>query len=389
VAASAVPTWGLVLTGGGARAAYQVGALRALADLTASGPHPLNPFRVIAAVSAGSVNGTAIAARANDFPRAVRELWALWSTLTPDTIYRTDPRSLSSIGTGWLRDLSLGGLLGARGINHLLDTAPLRRLLSARLEDERIAERIADGSLRGVACTATNYATGTAVTFFDGVPEILPWQRSTRIGVRSHIGVDHVMASSAIPIFFPPVRLAGTWYGDGCVRMSAPIGPAIHLGADRVVAIGIRYQRTDIEALQINLREHDDEPVLSDIAGVLLNAVFLDALEADLERVQRINRTLALIPPGQAVHQPLRSVPVLALRPSEDLGRLAAQQYDRFPRTLRYFLSGIGATGRSGWDLVSYLAFEPVYIKRLLDLGYRDTMRRADEVRVFCAAAPA
>ena len=376
---------GLVLTGGGARAAYQVGALRALADLTASGPRGQSPFGVVTAVSAGSVNGTAIAARAHDFPRAARELWQLWSTLTPDTIYRTDPKSLSSIGSEWIRDLWLGGLVGAHGINHLLDTAPLRRLLEARLEHERIADRIADGTLRGVACTATNYATGTAVTFFDGVPEIIPWQRSNRIGVRTRIGVSHVMASAAIPIFFPPIELGGTWYGDGCVRMSAPTSPAIHLGAERLVAIGIRYHRGDLEALALNQQPHVDPPVLSEIAGVLLNAVFLDALEADLELVERINRTLELIPEAHAARQPLRPVPVLALRPSEDLGRLAAQQYDRFPRTLRYFLSGIGATGRSGWDLVSYLAFEPVYIKRLLDLGYRDTMRRADEVQAFFA----
>jgi NTE family protein len=388
VTASAAPsTRGLVLTGGGARAAYQVGALRAIADLVADSPAALNPFKVIAAVSAGSVNGTALAARADDFPRAARELWQLWSTLTPDTIYRTDPRSLTAIGTDWLRDLSLGGLMGANGINHLLDTAPLRRLLEARLEVEKIADRIADGSLRGVACTATNYATGTAVTFFDGAKDIVPWQRSTRIGVRQPLSVSHVMASAAIPVFFPPIQLGGTWYGDGCVRMSAPTSPAIHLGADRVIAIGIRYHRSDTEALELNQQPHVDKPVLSEIVGVLLNAVFLDALEADLELVARINSTLEHIPAKRASKQPLRPVPMLALRPSEDLGRLAAHQYDRFPRTLRYFLSGIGATGRSGWDLVSYLAFEPVYIRRLLDLGYRDTMRRGEEIRAFFAAA--
>jgi NTE family protein len=252
---------------------------------------------------------------------------------------------------------------------------------------ERIPDRIADGSLHGVAITATNYHTGSAVTFFDGAASIQPWQRSTRLAVRTRLSVDHVMASAAIPIFFPPVALDGNWYGDGCMRLSAPMSPAIHLGASRVIAIGIRYLRTDDEARQMNRESHAERPHLSDIAGVILNAVFLDALEHDLERVQRINRTLALIPDAQLGAQPLRPVPILALRPSEDLGRLAAQQYDRFPRTLRYLLSGIGATGRSGWDLVSYLAFEPVYIRRLLDLGYRDTMRRAEEVRAFLAAA--
>lgn len=378
-------TIGLVLTGGGARAAYQVGALRAIADLTSGGVRGMRPFQVVTGVSAGAVNSTAIASRTNDFPRAARELWSLWSTLTPDAIYRTDTKSLAAISGSWLRDVSLGGLVGVQGINHLLDTAPLRRLLEARLEAERIPDRIADGSLRGVATTATNYATGTAISFFDGAAELIPWQRSTRIGVRTRIGVEHVLASAAIPIFFPPVSIANTWYGDGCVRMSAPLSPAIHLGAERVVAIGIRYLRTDIEALQLNQEAHAEQPTLSEIAGVLLNAVFLDALEADLELVERINRTIELIPSEHASRQPLRPVPVLALRPSQDLGRLAAQQYDRFPRALRYFLSGIGATGRNGWDLVSYLAFEPVYIKRLLDLGYKDTMQRSEEVQAFFA----
>jgi NTE family protein len=374
---------GLVLTGGGARAAYQVGALRAIADL--AGARGARLFQVVSGVSAGAVNSAAIAARADDFPRATRELWGMWSTLTPDLVYRTDLRSLSHIGSRWLRDVSLGGALGlgASGVNHLLDTRPLHRLLQARLPIERIPARIADGSLHALAITATNYATGTSVTFFDGVPGIVPWQRSTRIGVRQALSVEHVLASAAIPLFFPPVRVAGAWYGDGCVRMSAPLSPAIHLGAERLIAIGIRYQRTDLEVLALNRERRADEPTLSDLAGVLLNAVFLDALDGDLERVERINRTLALIPDGSAQQQPLRPVPVLALRPSEDLGRLAAQQYEHLPSTLRYFLSGLGATGDRGWDLVSYLAFEPVYIRRLLDLGYRDTIARGDEVRAF------
>jgi NTE family protein len=375
---------GLVLTGGGARAAYQVGALRAIGDLVAvRGERAARLFQVVSGVSAGAVNGAAIAARADDFPRAARDLWGMWSTLTPDLVYRTDLGSLSHIGSRWLRDVSLGGRLGGNGINHLLDTRPLHRLLQARLPIERIPARIADGTLRAIAITATNYATGTSVTFFDGVSGLVPWQRSTRIGVRQAITVEHVLASAAIPLFFPPVRVGGAWYGDGCVRMSAPLSPAIHLGAERLIAIGIRYQRTDLEVLALNSESRADEPTLSDLAGVLLNAVFLDALDGDLERVERINRTLALIPDGSAQQQPLRPVPVLALRPSEDLGRLAAQQYEHLPSTLRFFLAGLGATGDRGWDLVSYLAFEPVYIRRLLDLGYRDTMQRGDEIRAF------
>jgi NTE family protein len=373
---------GLVLTGGGARAAYQAGALRALAELL--GPH--HTFPVIAGVSAGAINAAALAARAGDFRSAAHELCGLWAGLQPESVYRTDVRSLARIGSRWIRDIAGGGLLGRSGVNHLLDTSPLRGLLTARLGLERLPARLADGSLRGLAVTATSYATGTALSFFDGAPDLQPWARSTRIGVRETITLDHVMASAAIPVFFPPVTLRGSSFGDGCVRMSAPLSPAIHMGADRIIAIGIRFRRPTEEVVALNAPRPAAPPRLSDIAGLLLNAVFLDSLETDLERVNRINRTLALVAPGRRDELALRPVPVLALQPSQDLGKLAAQQYSEFPRTLRHLLAGIGATGDNGWDLVSYLAFEPVYLGRLLDLGYADTMARAREVEAFVSA---
>ena len=376
---------GLVLTGGGARAAYQAGALRALADVLGQPP---SPFQVITGASAGAINGCAVAVGAHAFPTAVSDLCALWDSLEPGSVYRTDPLGLAEVGGLWARDIVAGGRIGSRRINYLLDTAPLRTLLEARLDLDRLGDRFADGSLHGCAVTATNYATGTAMTFFDGAPAIAPWQRSTRLGVRERITIDHVLASSAIPLFFPPVALRGSHYGDGCVRMSAPLSPAIHLGADRIVAIGIRYVRTIDQTLALNQQPHPTVPSVSDIAGVLLNALFLDALETDLERVERINRTLELIPPALHATQPLRPIPVLALRPSQDVGQLAAQQYEQFPHALRYLLSGIGATEDRGWDLVSYIAFEPIYIRRLLELGYEDTIQRRDEILRFFAADP-
>jgi len=372
---------GLVLTGGGARAAYQVGALRALAEILGQ----RSPFQIVTGVSAGAINGCAIAARAHQFGEASHALWEMWESLEPDSIYRTDPRSLAETGGMWIRDVAGGGRIGSTRINYLLDTAPLRQLLETNLELGQLQARYRDGSLHGCAVTATNYGTGTAMTFFDGAPEIARWQRTTRLGVREPITVDHVLASSAIPVFFPPVRLRDGFYGDGCVRMTAPLSPAIHLGADRIVAIGIRYHRSDDQTLALNQQPLVSMPSLSDIAGLLLNAVFLDSLESDLERVQRINRTLALILPAQGATQPLRRIPVLALRPSEDLGQLAGKQYSQFPRTLRYLLAGIGATEDRGWDLISYLAFEPIYLRRLLELGYEDTLRRRDEVVQFFA----
>lgn len=375
-------TYGLVLTGGGARAAYQAGALHALAELTRARELP---FRVVAGVSAGAINAAYLAAHADDFPRAARMLRDFWHDLTPDKVYRTDTTRLAAIGGSWLRDLSLGGLLGASPTNFLLDTAPLRALLADRLPLARIGEHLAAGRLAGVAVSATNYLTGTAISFFDGDPGLQPWVRSTRLGRRATLRLEHVLASAAIPIFFPPVVIDSVFYGDGCVRMQAPTSPAIHLGAERILAIGIRYARSVEQTLQLNEEMRGRRLTVADIAGVLLNAVFLDSLEADLERLRRINHTLTLVPAERHPELPgrLRSIPVLALQPTQDLGRLASDQYDEFPMFIRYLLKGIGATGERGWDLLSYLAFEPAYTRRLLDLGHSDVMARRDEFMAF------
>jgi NTE family protein len=377
-----VATYGLVLTGGGARAAYQAGAIHALAEL--AGVREL-PFRVLAGVSAGAINAAFLAARADDFPRAARMLRDFWHRLTPDHVYRTDMPRLATIGSSWLRDLSLGGLLGASPTNFLLDTAPLRGLLAERLPLTRIGEHLSTGRLRGLAVTATNYLTGTAVTFFEADADARPWVRSTRLGRRTKLRLEHVLASAAIPLFFPPVAIDGAFHGDGCVRMHAPMSPAIHLGADRLLAIGIRYARTGDQTLLLNDEARSDRLAVADIVGVLLNAVFLDSLEADLELLERINRTIAHVPLERHADIPgrLRAIPVLALQPSQDLGRMAVDQYDEFPRVVRYLLRGIGATGERGWDLLSYLAFEPGYVRRLLELGYSDVVARRDELTAF------
>lgn len=377
-----VTTLGLVLTGGGARAAYQAGALQALAEIA---DFDRTPFRVLTGVSAGAINAAFLAARADDFRAAARDLWDMWHRLETRQVYRSDVRNLASIGSRWARDLGLGGLLGAGNINYLLDTSPLREFLAARLDIARTAAHIASGRLRGVAVTATNYITGTAITFFDGAPEIQPWTRSSRLAVRTPLRLEHVLASAAIPVFFAPQAIDGVPFGDGCVRMTAPTSPAIHLGAERIIAIGIRYFRSGEQTVLMNQNLHAERVALAEIAGVLLNAVFLDSLEADLELLERINQTLSFLRPEDHATLPsqLRPIPALALRPSQDLGRLAGDQYANFPRMLRYLLRGIGATGASGWDLLSYLAFEPGYIDRLLELGHRDTMARKDEILAF------
>jgi NTE family protein len=376
---------GLVLTGGGARAAYQVGVLRALSEIAPSGGLP---FDVLAGISAGAINTVALATSAEDFRDSAKRLADTWASLTPDRIFRTGTLRLASIGSRWLRDLSAGGLVGKSGINYLLDSGPLRELIAGEIPFGRMRRHLRSGRLRGVAISATNYHTGSGVTFFEGAADIEPWARSTRLGIRGRITVEHVMASAAIPVFFAPVAIGGTFYGDGCVRMVYPMSPAIHMGADRIVAVSVRHLNTPTQTAQREVREKADTMPLSEIAGVLLNAVFLDSVDSDLERLNRVNRTLELVPRDRLEKAEMRPIPALVLRPSEDLGKLAADEYDRFPRMLRYLLKGIGASGHAGEDLLSYLAFEPTYVRRVMELGYDDTMARRDEVAEFLGAQP-
>ncbi len=375
---------GLVLTGGGARAAYQVGALRAIARITRA---TRIPFQVLVGSSAGAINATALATGAEDFQGATARLWATWNCICPEQVYRTDVRRLFGIGARWMRDVTSGGLFGHRTINYLLDTAPLRRLLGANLDLDRLPAHFRAHRLRGVAVSATSYSSANGITFFDGAPHIEPWVRSVRVGVRDRITLDHVMASTAIPLFFPPVRIGKMFFGDGCIRMVAPVSPAVHLGAERILAIGVRHHATPGEIVD-KLQPDTHAAPLSEILGTLLNSLFLDSIESDGERLERINRTLLLVPPHRRSTQALRIIPFLVLRPSRDLGDLAEDAHVRMPGMVQYLLRGMGAQNRAGRDLLSYLAFEHVYVRRLMRLGYRDTLARRRELELFFSGGP-
>ena len=355
--------------------------MRAVAEILGA---KSSPFQIFSGVSAGAINSTALAIEAGDFIRGTDQLWDTWHSLTPDRVYRTDARSLASIGSRWMKELGVGGLFGAGTINHLLDTSPLRSLLTKKFVLSTLADHLKSGVITGVSVSATNYHTGTAVTFYDA-PSAQPWVRSMRLGLRATLTVDHLMASAAIPIFFPPVFIDGAFFGDGCIRLASPLSPAIHLGADKILAVGVRALRTGDQTADLNQMNHAHSPALSEIGGVLLNAVFLDSLEGDVERLERINRTLSLMTPEQcqAATQTLRPIPILVLRPSRDLGSLAERQHEHFPLLLRYLLRGLGVAGARSGDLLSYLAFEPNYVRKLLDLGYEDTLARRDDVVTF------
>jgi NTE family protein len=374
---------GLVLTGGGARGAYQAGALLALSEIM--GARRL-PFRVLAGASAGSISATYLASRPGSFRAATRALADLWTGLSPRRVFRTDNLTLAKTVSEWTADLGLGGALGAPRGHALLDTSPLRGLVTSELDLTGLKRSLARGDVHGLAVTATSYASGLGLSFFQGSKRIEPWNRVTRRGVRAEIGVEHVMASSAIPLFFPAACIDGDWYADGCIRLATPLSPAIHMGAQKVLAIAVRHASAEgIIALRpacASAAEARVYPTPADTAGLLLNALFLDALESDVERATRINETLRFVPPGATR---LRPIELLVLRPSVDPASLVLSTINRFPLAVRHLFRGLGASDDRGWDLLSYLAFEGTFLTRLLDLGYDDTDARADEIRAFFA----
>lgn len=377
---------GLVLTGGGARASYQVGVIQAISEIYSSKEIP---FKIVTGTSTGAINGAYLMSRADDFKSATAGLWDLWKNIHTDQVYRTDPKAMAALGTRWLG--TLGGFIEPRKrINHLLNTDPLRAMLNKELHLERLPNYFREGLLHGVGITATNYNTGTGVSFFDGAEALNPWVRSTRIGIRSPITIDHILASSSIPLFFPPEKINSIYYADGCIRLNSPLSPAIHLGSDRIVAIGIGHLRSESETVEVNHTPAKGKPTLAEIGGALLNSVFLDSLDTDVERMERINATLSIISDQDREHLPskLRKIPILALRPSQDLGELAVGMLHEFPSIIRFLLRGLGAKENKGWDLISYLAFEKAYTNQLIQLGYKDTFDKKDTVSSFMLGSP-
>ncbi len=379
---------GLVLSGGGARGAYQAGVLRGIADVLGDEANRA-PFRVLTGISAGAINATFTAAGGAAFGTATEALWDVWRHLRMENVIRTDFGSFSGLGLRWMFNLGVSGSSGTqRHSTHLIDATPLREYLREQIDLEAIRQHVRHGVLRGVAVTATSYASGTAITFFDAASDVNPWARTARMGQRTALELQHVLASAAIPILFPPIRVGGCWYGDGGVRMTAPLSPAIHLGAERVLAIGVRYQRPDDHVRELNEGNIMRKVTLADIGGTMLNAAFLDSLEADAERMARINGTVALLTPEQKLMQqsPLHVVPLLMVRPSRDLGALASDQLVNFPSILRHLLRGIGASDDSGGDLLSYLSFDPAYTVPLLELGRADALAQRTAIEQFFTA---
>ena len=373
------PRAGLVLTGGGARASYQAGVVKAVRDIL--GNPAKNPFPILCGTSAGAINAATLAIHADDFPRAVSNLLEVWEHMRCDRIYRTDAWSIAKNGVRWLSSLTL---VSRRNPMSLLDNEPLREMLEKRLEFGRIQANIDSGSLYAVCVTASGYTTGQSVSFFQGGSAIELWERNQRIGAAVTLKLEYLMASSALPFIFPAVKVHREYFVDGSMRQIAPVSPALHLGADRVLIVGTGREAADQVRARSNIY-----PSLAQIAGHALNSIFLDTLMVDIERLERINHTLAEIPADvlAAAKIALRPIKVLYISPSQAIERIAARFLHELPSTVRFLLRPTGALNRSGSNLASYLLFEESFCRALIDLGYQDTLSREHEVRDFFEGA--
>ena len=380
---------GLAMTGGGARGAYQAGVLKRIGEIKLLEDQP-GPFRIIGGASAGALNGSAVAVGNHDFRRCTKWMAQLWASLRTQDVYRSDLGSLVPKAGRWIRDLSLGAIFGGGHAHALLDASPLPNFLRQHINCNVIQDNINRGNLKALSVAATNYNNGKTFFFIQAHEQQKYWIKSRRVAVKTKIQIEHICASAAIPIVFQPVKVDteyGTHYfGDGCLRLATPLSPVIRLGAERILAIGVRAANAP-EVKPTSSQPVGEPPPLAQILGVTLNAIFLDLLDADVEHLERLNEIVLSgklnLKKMAEINEPIRTVTPLVVAPSQDLGNMAGDYSHKLPAPVRYLMAGLGTRMTTSADLVSYLLFDTDYTKALIDLGYKDASEKIDEIESF------
>jgi NTE family protein len=378
------PRIGLVLPGGGARGAYQVGVLKAIAELLPR--RAPNPFAVLSGTSAGAISAVVLASRAGVFRNGVVDLERVWCNFRSGQVFRSDPLTMLRSSLHWFAAIVFGGL-GVANPKSLLDNEPLASMLRRRISFDAIQASIDGGHLEAVAVTAAGYGSARSVTFYQGRPDWQPWDRVRRKGRPTVLSLEHLMASIAVPLIFPPVRIGPEYFGDGAMRQATPLSPALRLGSERLLVIGVRNEGP--EALP-SPGEPVPYPTFGRIAGYMLDALFLDGLSSDLESLTRINLILEQAPGRTLAGEfgELRHTEALIILPSQDVRDIALRHINEMPRSIRVLLRGLGALNYGGRQLLSYLLFESGYTRELIALGHADAMARRDEIMGFLAGEP-
>jgi len=373
---------GLVMTGGGARGAYQAGVLKRIGEIRRVQTHG-NPFPIIGGSSAGAINGSGLAAGSNEFSAATKVVAQLWSDIRPSDVFSCDLLSQTGNSLTWMMDLTFGGILGGGHARSLLDATPLSHFLTRHLDCERIQENIKRGHLFALAISATNYNTGNSYLFIHGKKGHPMWNRSRRVTLATKITVAHICASAAIPLVFSPVRLQtprGTaFFGDGCVRLQQPLSPVIRLGATKVLAIGVRGENAKRPVEPSDQKD----PSLAQVLGVLFDVMFLDHLATDIEHLERLNQLLRSGTISQSSMEGcerMRPLATLLITPSVSLSKVAQDHQRDMPYLIQYFINSLGRSAASCADLMSYLLFTSSYTRALIEVGYSDAGRRIDEI---------
>ncbi|GAA4349672.1 patatin-like phospholipase family protein [Kangiella taiwanensis] len=369
---------GLILSGGGARAAYQAGVIKAVNDIL--GQPKRSPFSIVTGTSAGAINAAAVASNNHQFDYGAQRLEEIWSNFSPDQVYKTGLGTLSKNALRWVWNI-FRSTQNLKQPLSLLDNSPLRTLLENVIRFDDIEKNHQAGLLKALCTTCYNYNTGNSVSFFQGHPDLVEWKRFRRYGRKDTITVEHLLASSAIPMVFPSQQIKNAHFGDGSLRFLTPLSPALHLGADKLFVVTVKPLRGEPE-------HKPTIPTVGDIGGHLFDSIFIDSLESDIERLMRVNSLLAHIPESDLVREqlPLKTVDAFIISPSIEPAELAGQYFKNLPRGLRFFFKRIGVDGEDGNGILSYLLFDKEFTRHLIKLGYDDAMQQDSNIKAFFQA---